>query len=304
MSIAGDMEVFVRVVDAGGFTPAARALGMTPSAISKLISRLEDRLGARLFQRTTRRLSLTEEGAAFHLHASRIVQDIADAERAVTRLSDAPRGLLRVSAAVTFGLHQIQPLVPEFLGLYPELRLELSLSDVFVDLVQEGYDVAIRGGPLSDTGLIARKLGDFGRPIVASPAYLKRHGRPKTTEDLAKHNCIMFQQPQLNQWPFRDPKTGAAKIVQVQGNVVANNGETVLQMALLGVGIARLGEFSAGHAIKAGLLVPLLKEYDSHDRLMISAVYPTRRHLPPKVTAFVDFLAKKFLPRPPWADKL
>lgn len=302
MSIAGEMEVFVRVVDAGGFTPAARALGMTPSAISKLISRLEDRLGARLFQRTTRRLSLTEEGAAFHLHASRIVQDIADAERAVTHMSDAPRGLLRVSAAVTFGLHQIQPLVPEFLDRYPEVRLELNLSDVFVDLVQEGYDVAIRGGPLSDASLVARKLGDFGRPVVAAPDYIERHGKPKTPDDLAKHNCIAFVHPQLNQWPFRDPRTGADKTVQVRGNVAANNGETVLQMALLGVGIARLSEFSIGHAIKAGQLVPLLQEYDSRDRLLISAVYPTRRHLPPKVTAFVDFLAKKFLPRPPWAE--
>ena len=301
MSIAGDMEVFVRVVEAGGFTAAARALAMTPSAVSKLVARLEDRLKARLFRRTTRQLSLTEAGEAFHRHASRIVQDIADAERAVTRLGDAPRGLLRVSAAVTFGLHQIHPLVPEFLARCPEVRLELSLSDVFVDLVQEGYDMAIRGGPLSDTTLIARKLGDFGRPIVASPGYLKKHGRPKTPAELASHNCIMFQQPQLNQWPFRDPKTGAEKPVQVQGNVVANNGETVLQMALLGVGIARLGEFSAGPAIKAGLLVPLLKEHESRDRLAISAVYPSRRHLPPKVTAFVDFLVEKFLPHPPWA---
>ncbi len=301
MSLAGDMEVFVRVVEAGGFTPAARALGMTPSAVSKLISRLEDRLGARLFQRTTRRLNLTGEGATFHRHASRIVADIADAERAVTRLSDAPRGLLRVSAAVTFGLHQIHPLVPEFLARCPEMRLELSLSDVFVDLVQEGYDLAIRGGSLSDASLVARKLGDFGRPIVASPGYIEKHGRPKTPADLAQHNCIMFVQPQLNQWPFRDPRTGIEKPVQVQGNVVANNGETVLQMALLGVGIARLGEFSAGPAIKAGLLMPLLREYESRDRLAMSAVYPTRRHLPPKVTAFVDFLAEQFLPRPPWA---
>jgi DNA-binding transcriptional LysR family regulator len=303
MSIAGDMEVFVRVVETGGFTPAAKALGMTPSAVSKLVSRLEDRLGARLFQRTTRRLSLTEEGQAFHRHAQRIVQDIADAERAVTHMGDAPRGLLRVSAAVTFGLHQIHPLVPEFLSLYPEVRLELNLSDVFVDLVQEGYDMAIRGGPLTDTSLIARKLGDFGRPVVAAPAYLKRHGRPKTPEELKRHNCIAFVQPQLNLWPFRDPKTGRGYTVDVSGSVVANNGETVLQMALLGVGLARLGEFSAGDAIKAGKLVPVLEEYDSRDRLMISAVYPSRRHLPPKVSAFVDFLAKKFLPRPPWAEK-
>ncbi|MGQ0674877.1 MAG: LysR substrate-binding domain-containing protein [Rhodospirillales bacterium] len=301
MRFAGDIEAFVRVVEAGGFTPAARALGMTPSAVSKLVSRLEDRLGARLFRRTTRRLGLTEAGAAFHRHASRIVQDIADAELAVTRLSDAPRGLLRVSAAVTFGLHQIQPLVPEFLERYPEIRLDLSLSDVFVDLVQEGYDVAIRAGPLSDASLIARKLGDFGRVFVASPAYIERHGRPRAPDELKRHNCIMFAQPQLNQWPFRDPKTGRAFSVEVGGNVIANNGETVLQMAILGVGIARLGEFSAGPPAKAGLLAPLLEEFNSRDPLTISAVYPTRRHLPPKVTAFVDFLAAKFLPKPPWA---
>ena len=301
MSTVGDMEVFVRVVEAGGFTAAARALGMTPSAVSKLVARLEDRLKARLFRRTTRQLSLTEAGEAFHRHASRIVADIADAERAVTRLSDAPRGLLRVTAAVTFGLHQVQPLVPEFLKLYPEIRLELSLSDVFADLVQEGYDMAIRGGPLSDTTLIARKLGDFGRDVVAAPGYLERHGRPATPGDLARHNCLMFgPQAHLNQWPFRD-RDGALKQVQIAGNFAANNGETITQMALQGLGIARLGEFVTRPAIKAGLLVPLLEDCNSRDRLAMSAVYPSRRHLPPKVTALVDFLAEKFLPHPPWA---
>jgi DNA-binding transcriptional LysR family regulator len=295
------MEVFVRVVEAGGFTAAARALGMTPSAVSKLVARLEDRLKARLFRRTTRQLSLTEAGEAFHRHASRIVADIADAERAVARLGDAPRGLLRVTAAVTFGLHQVQPLVPEFLERYPEIRLELSLSDVFADLVQEGYDMAIRGGPLSDTTLIARKLGEFGRDVVAAPGYIERHGRPATPDDLARHNCLMFgPQAHLNQWPFRD-RRGALKQVQIAGNFAANNGETITQMALQGLGIARLGEFVTRPAIKAGLLAPLLEDYNSRDRLAMSAVYPSRRHLPPKVTALVDFLAEKFLPRPPWA---
>ena len=170
---------------------------------------------------------------------------------------------------------------------------------------------------MRDAALVARKLGEFGRPIVASPEYLKKHGRPKTPEDLARHNCLMFSgHPHLNQWPFRDPHAaraggeagdhrgdaapGGIRLMQIAGNLIANNGETIVQMALMGLGIARLGEFVSGPAIKAGLLVPILQEFNSHDRLAISAVYPSRRHLAPKVTAFVDFLAAKFLPKPPW----
>jgi DNA-binding transcriptional LysR family regulator len=303
MSIAADMEAFERVVELGGFTPAARALGLSPSAVSKLVARLEDRLGARLFRRTTRRLSLTEAGQAFHRHAQRIVADIADAELAVTRLSDAPRGLLRVSTATIVGHHQLQALVPEFLARYPEIKLELSLSDVYVDLVAEGFDLAIRAGALSDSTLVARKLGEFDRRVVAAPAYLERHGEPRTPADLARHNCLTFShQTQLNQWPFRvGPGAAETEAVQVRGNYSSNNAETLFQLALGGLGILRMSDIAVGPAVRDGRLKPLLEDWASPDRLAFSAVYPSRRHVPPKVTAFVDFLAGKFLPHPPWA---
>jgi DNA-binding transcriptional LysR family regulator len=304
MSFAGDIEVFVRVVEAGGFTAAANTLGMTPSAISKLVARLEDRLGARLFRRTTRRLSLTQEGEAFYRHGARIAADIAEAERAVSELGRVARGTLRVNAAVNFGHHQIEPLLGEFLARYPEMRIDLTLSDSYVNLVEEEVDVAIRAGHLADSSLVARKLCEFGRAIVATPGYLAVRGTPRTPEDLAQHNCIMFgsQQPHLNNWPFRDPAngTGAVRRVPVRGNVTANNGETVVQLALNGIGIARLAEFACGPAIRDGRLVSLLKDSHVSERMPISTVYLQPKGAQPKVRAFVDFLLEKFTPVPPW----
>lgn len=304
MSFASDIEAFVRVVEAGGFTAAAKTLGMTPSAISKLVGRLEDRLGARLFRRTTRRLSLTQEGEAFYRHGARIAADIAEAERAVTELGRVARGTLRVNAAMNFGHHQIEPILAEFLDLYPEMRIDLTLSDSFVNLVEEEVDVAIRAGRLADSSLVARKLGEFGRVIVATPDYLKRRGTPATPDDLARHNCIMFgvQQPHLNQWPFvaADAKSNEPRRITVNGNVVANNGETVVQLALNGVGIARVSEFAVGDAIRKGQLVSLLADFHAEDRMPISAVYLPPKGTQPKVRAFVDFLVEKFLPVPPW----
>ncbi|MCK6451513.1 MAG: LysR family transcriptional regulator [Alphaproteobacteria bacterium] len=309
MSFAGDIEAFVRVVEAGGFTAAARTLGMTPSAISKLVGRLEDRLGARLFRRTTRRLSLTQEGEAFYRHGARIAADIAEAERAVSELGRVARGTLRVNAAMNFGHHQIEPILAEFLDRYPEMRIDLTLSDSFVNLVEEEVDVAIRAGHLADSSLVARKLGEFGRVIVATPAYLERHGTPATPADLARHNCIMFgnHQPHLNQWPFlpaaddkQDGRSSEPRHIAVSGNVVANNGETVVQLALHGVGIARLSEFAVGDAIRKGQLISLLQDSHAPERMPISAVYLPPKGTQPKVRAFVDFLLEKFQPTPPW----
>jgi DNA-binding transcriptional LysR family regulator len=304
VSFASDIEAFVRVVEAGGFTAAAKNLGMTPSAISKLVGRLEDRLGARLFRRTTRRLSLTQEGEAFYRHGARIANDIAEAERAVTELGRVARGTLRVNAAMNFGHHQIEPILAEFLDRYPEMRIDLTLSDSFVNLVEEEVDVAIRAGHLADSSLVARKLGEFGRVIVATPEYLRRRGTPLTPDDLTQHNCIVFGlQTHLNNWPFHEPggKPGETRSIAVNGNVVANNGETVVQLALHGVGIARLSEFAVGDAIRKGQLVSLLQNSHASDRMPISAVYLPPKGTQPKVRAFVDFLVEKFLPVPPWA---
>lgn len=301
MSFAGDLEIFVRVVESGGFSTAARALGMTPSAVSKLVSRLEARLGAQLFRRTTRKLSLTQEGETFYRHGARIVADLAEAERAVTELGAVARGTIRVNAATNFGHHQIEPILGEFLARYPEMRVDLTLSDSFVNLVEEEIDVAIRAGHLTDSSLMARKLCDFGRMIVATPDYLARHGTPRKPEDLAHHNCLLIgrQQPHLNNWPFDRPE-GGVQTVTVNGNVTANNGETIVQLALRGVGIARLAEFAVGPAIRRGMLVSLLADQHHADRMPISAVYLPTKQAQPKVRAFVDFLVSKFQPRPPW----
>lgn len=301
MSFAGDIEIFVRVVESGGFSTAARALGMTPSAVSKLVSRLEGRLGAQLFRRTTRKLSLTQEGETFYRHGARIVADLAEAERAVTELGAVARGTIRVNAATNFGHHQIEPILGEFLSRYPEMRVDLTLSDSFVNLVEEEIDVAIRAGHLTDSSLMARKLGEFGRMIVATPDYLARHGTPRTPEDLANHNCIEFGrlQPHLNNWHF-DRADGSRTTVTIKGNVTANNGETIVQLAMRGVGIARLAEFAVGPAVRRGMLVSLLADQHHADRMPISAVYLPTKQVQPKVRAFVDFLLSKFQPRPPW----
>lgn len=296
----GEMAVFVRVVDEGGFSAAARALGLTPSAVSKLVSRLEDRLGARLLNRTTRRLSLTDEGEAYYQRSAHILDEIDEAEQAVTRLHAAPRGRLRVTAAAAFATNQIAPLLPEFLDRYPEVHLELSVTDRIVDLVEEGFDVGVRTGALGDSSLISRLLAEDHRTICATPAHLERHGAPRTPGDLEHHNCITWtgNPGGLNDWPFEGP--GGPYTVRVHGNAEVNNGEALHEMALAGLGLAHMAEYRVAPDIRMGRLVPLLAHCHRFVRLPIHVVYPHRRHLSPKVRAFVDFLAEKFTPVPPW----
>lgn len=300
MDKATEMAVFIRVVDSGGFSAAARELGMSPSAVSKLIGRLENRLDARLLNRTTRQVSLTEEGRAFYDRASRIIADIDEAEGAVRALHAAPRGLLRVNAPVTFGNYQIAPILPSFLDRYPELRVEITLTDALIDLVEEAADVAIRIGRLTDTALVARKLADDRRVICAAPAYLERHGTPRTPDALRRHNCLMSSQPRfLNDWPF-DSAQGP-QMMTVTGNLESNSGDIRYRMALDGYGIVRMPEFMVGQDLKAGRLVTLLTDCHRTEPVPIHAVYPHRRHLSPKVRAFVDYLVGRFTPTPPWA---
>jgi DNA-binding transcriptional LysR family regulator len=300
MDKPGEMAAFVRVVEEGGFSAAARTLGLTPSAVSKLIGRLEDRLGARLLHRTTRRISLTHEGVAYYQRSVRILREIEEAEDAITQLHVAPRGTLRVNAAVAFATYQIVPLMPEFLELYPEVHLELTVTDRVVDLIEEGVDVAIRIGARTDSSLISRQLAEDHRLICAAPAYLDRHGMPQTPDDLTGHNCLawMANQGGLNDWPFVGPD--GPYTVTVSGNAEVNSGETLHEMALAGLGLARMAEFRVGADIAAGRLVPLLLDHHRADPLPIHVVYPHRRHLLPKVRTFVDFLALKFTPAPPW----
>jgi DNA-binding transcriptional LysR family regulator len=293
MSGPGDLVAFVRAVERGGFSPAARELGLTPSAISKLVSRMEGRLGVRLLHRTTRRLSLTPEGEAFFHRAQRILADLEEAENEVARFRARPRGRLRINVGTAFGGHQLVPALPEFLARYPEIEVEVTLTDRVVDLLEEGADVGLRTGQLADSSLIVRKICDLERVICASPAYLERHGRPRQPGDLLRHNCLRITGlPQLHRWPFRFPD--GVRDVEVTGNVSANNAETLLQLAIMGVGIIRLVDVTAGDAIARGLLVPILEDVHHVERLPLQAVLPPGRGRSPRVAALVDFLLEKF----------
>lgn len=299
MDNQGEMAVFVRVAEAGNFSAAARALGLTPSAVSKLIGRLEDRLGARLLNRTTRRVSLTEEGHAFLQRATPILAAIEDAERAVTELHGEPRGLLKVNASTAFAQNHVEPLIPGFLERYPELKIQLTVTESFVNLVEEEVDVAIRIGQLADSSLIARRLGQARRMIVASPAYLKEHGTPATPDDLEHHNCLrLVTGTSFNRWEFEGP--AGPRAIDAGGNFETNNATTLLRAALAGLGLIRAANFVVGADIRAGRLVQVLAEFESPGATPVNAVYPHHRHLSPKVRAFVDMLVAAFQPVAPW----
>ena len=298
MDRSGDLAAFVKVVEANGFSAAAPQLSLTPSAVSKLVTRLEERLGVRLFNRTTRQLGLTEDGEAFYRDASRIVREIEEAESAIGRRGKSARGVLKITTSLAFGTHQILPLVPEFLDLHPAIELDLSFTDRVVDLVQEGFDVAFRIGRLADSSFVARKIGEDRRVVVASPDYLEKHGTPTEPDDLATHNCVCFRDRlYMNRWPFTID--GQMRELTVHGNCRADDGDTIYQLAVEGVGIARLTRLTVARAIRDGKLRQILQDYIADDAVPIHAVYPHRRLLSPKVTAFVDFLSRKFDP-PPW----
>lgn len=293
------MSVFVRVVDAESFSSAARALKLTPSAVSKLVSRLEDRLGARLLNRTTRRISLTEEGRAFYQRCLPILSAIEEAERAVTELRAEPRGLLKVNASTAFGQYHISPLIPDFTARYPDLRIQLTLTDSIVNLVEEEVDVAIRIGELPDSSLIARKIGTARRLVAAAPSYLERRGAPQSPDDLGDHNCLTLSfETSLNQWEFQRP--AGAQRMRVSGNFETNNATAMHRAALDGLGLIRSADFVIGPDIRAGRLAPVLTEFETDRALNIYAVYSNARHVSPKVRAFVDLLVGAFTPAPPW----
>ncbi|MCB4771889.1 LysR family transcriptional regulator [Ancylobacter sp. Lp-2] len=292
---AGEMQVLVEVADRGSFSAAGRSLRLSPSAVSKIVARIEARLGVRLLVRSTRALVLTAEGEAYVARARAILASIEEAERQVAGGAAAePRGRLRVSASVAFGEHYLVPLVPQFLALYPRVSLDLSLTDSVIDLLGERTDLAIRIGPLRDSTLKARRLSESRRLIIASPSYLARQGVPATPADLDRHNCLRFNfRRSLDDWPFRDPATGAWFTRPVTGNFEGNSGTTVRRLALEGLGLARIGEFHIRADIEAGLLVPVLEDYSAGDVEQMSAVYVGHAHLDARIRAFVDFLAER-----------
>ncbi|MFG1430108.1 LysR family transcriptional regulator [Xanthobacter sp. V2C-8] len=286
-----EMEVFTRVVERGGFSAAARASGLTPSAVSKLVARLERRLGVRLLVRTTRRLQLTPEGAAFYERAARILDEIAAAEQEAAA-GAAPRGRLRVNSSVHFAMAHLLPLVPRFLAAHPQMSIEVTVTDRVVDLLEERADVAIRVGPMRDSRLVARKIAKSGAMVVASPAYLARAGMPQAPEELARHNMLGFTFTRIvTGWPFRD---GAGGIVSVppRGNAQVSDGEAMHALALAGLGLARLAEFQVRADVAAGRLVPVLEHLNPGDAVDVHAVYVGGAGpLSARIRAFVDFLA-------------
>lgn len=288
---ARSLEIFATVANEGSFSAAGRVLGLSPSAVSRTIDRIEERLGVRLLLRSTRALTLTAEGGAYLRVARRILGDLDDAEQAIADRG-APRGRLRVSASQAHGRLTIVPLLGEFAQAYPHIVVDINLSDRIVDIAAGQADVAIRFGPLADSALTARKLGENRRVIVASPAYLERHGCPKVPEDLDRHNCLNFNFRRAEPvWPFR--RNGSDYALNVRGNIEANSGETLAQLAADGVGITRVGMFSVADDLAAGRLIPVLEEYNPGDIELIHAVFAGGSNMPARVRVFVDFLVQR-----------
>ncbi|MEZ5670361.1 MAG: LysR family transcriptional regulator [Alphaproteobacteria bacterium] len=290
------MAVFAKVVEANGFSAAARDLGLSKSAVSKHVSRLEDRLGARLLNRTTRRLALTEIGEAFYERCTRLVAEAEEAELAVTRMSAEPSGMLRVNMPFSFGSLHVVPSLCGFMGAYPRVNVQVTLDDRYADLVADGYDLAIRIGELDDSSLIARRLAITRPKLVASPAYWARHGVPRVPADLSAHECLVYTYLRRGPlWRFGD------QAVRIAGRLQANNGDVLRQAALAGHGVALLPSFIVWRDLHEGRLVPALEAY-CEDPLGIYAIYPHSRHLSAKVRAFIDFLAARFGERPYWEE--
>ncbi|WNG43548.1 LysR family transcriptional regulator [Archangium minus] len=288
----GEMEVFVRVVELGGFSAAARAYRMTPSAVSKLVARLEQRLGARLVNRSTRALRLTPEGCTFYERSVRLLAELEEAERGVAT-SEVPGGRLRVNANVPFGRHFLLPLVPEFLARYPAISLDIVLTDQVIDLLDERTDVAIRAGPLKDSRLIARKLGETRMVIVGAPAYFQRFAMPKTPGELESHNRLGFGYARaVEGWPLME--RGAQVTVAPVGNARVSDGEALRHLALAGLGLARLAAFQVKDDIAAGRLLPVLEDCNPGDTEPVHAVFLGQGgHLPARVRVFLDHLADR-----------
>lgn len=289
-----DMAVFVTVVEQGSFTAAAEHLALSKAAVSKYVSRLEQRLGARLMNRTTRRLTLTEAGRALFERSSRAIADLQAAEAEIVELTGAPRGRLRVTAPAHFGEVFLAPLFGEFLRRYPDIELDIDFDNRIVDLVEEGFDVGVRITQPRSSSLVARRLAEIRMVTVASPQYLEKYGTPQEPADLREHQCLVYgldRKP--GEWRYR---RGLDRLVsiQVSGNFRCNNDGVLKRAALDGIGILRFPELFVVRELEAGQLVPVLSEHEMHC-VWLSAIFPTRENLPSKVRVFVDFLAEQFI---------
>jgi DNA-binding transcriptional LysR family regulator len=293
-----EMSVFSRVVAAGSLSGAARELGLSPAMVSRRVAALEGRLGVRLINRTTRSLRLTDEGASYYDTCTRLLAEIEEADAAVSAGRVEPQGILKVALPASFGNRHIAPLVPDFAARYPKVQLALSLSDRNVNLLEEGFDLAIRIAHLEDSSLAARKLAPNTRIICASPEYLRRHGTPRTPQDLAAHNCLSTTDFTTS-WEYKGPD-GAPGSVRVSGRYVCDNWEVLREWALAGLGVALKSTWDVRRHLEEGALVSLCPGYSFDTDVAIYAVYPHRRFLPAKTRVFIEFLADSFGPEPYW----
>ena len=295
------IQVFAQVVESGSFARAADRLGLSTSAASRHVAELETYLQTRLLHRTTRRVSLTESGRAFYERAVQLLADLDEAEQEASSAAVVPRGTIRLTTSVNYGVRHVAPAIAEFLARHAEVRFDVSLSDRVVDLVEEGFDLAIRIGPPGADNLVARKLGETRLVPCAAPAYLAQRGVPKTPEDLARHNCLTYEYVSpRNVWHFRD-RAGNEHAVRVEGTLHSNNGDLLAEVAARGAGIVFEPAFIVGPEVRAGRLVPLLQEYEPRP-VPIYALYPSRKHLSAKVRRFVEYLVERFAVGQDWSS--
>lgn len=292
MDTLTSMRAFVRVVERGGFAPAARELSLSPAMVGRHVQRLEERLGATLLMRSTRRQSLTAVGRAYYERCVQILAEVEAADGIVSSLRANPRGLLRVNAPTTFGARALSAEIADYVTAYPEVSVELTLNDRVVDLVDEGFEAAVRIGALEDSSLIARRLRDYEMALCASPAYLKRHGTPETPDDLRQHNCLGYiHWSRRNIWPFSGP-SGETEI-QVNGNLQINNGEALRTAALNGLGIILQPRLLLEQDTTTGRLVEILSDWHP-PKLPMHIILPPQRPWTPKIRTFIDYIVGRF----------
>jgi DNA-binding transcriptional LysR family regulator len=295
------MLVFTKVAKAGSFASAAKELGLSRAMATKHVMQLENGLGIRLLNRTTRNLSLTEVGMVYLERCLQILDEMEEMEIAVTRLQTEPRGTLKVNATPFFGAYHLAPAIAAYMEAFPDVNVELVLQAGYIDLIEEGFDLAIHLDEMRDSSLIARKLGSSQRVVCGSPGYFKKHGIPKTPDDLRKHNCLVNSSlPPRDQWQFSIPG-GETTVVKVTGTMEANVADALRMAAINGLGLILLPTYMVGQDIRKGRLNPVLTDYVPAP-LEIHAVYPHRKHLSAKVRTFVDFLSERFHPKPYWED--
>lgn len=299
MDSLGDIAVFVQVVESGSFTAAAEKLQLSKSVVSKYVSRLENQLGTQLLNRTTRRLRLTETGQIFYDRCRQGLAELRDASDEVSALQSTPRGQLRLNLPMSFGILHVAPALAAFRAQYPEIGIDINFDDRKLDLVQEGFDVAIRISDMPDTSYVARRLGTCHHVVCASPAYLEKHKAPQTPAELVEHNVITFRyQASATHWHFRN-SDGKEESVALQASLQMNNSLAIREAVLQGVGITRTPTFVVGKDLRSGALQAVLKNYRCPEPA-IQAVYPDKRHLSPKVRAFIDFMAERVSDPAPW----